>query len=403
MNYSSIPFLALAIHCIVNHTVIKNVHYRKNTRSGRSFRGLILSMIAFFASDCLWGLLYDADITGPVYVDTVVYSVLMMGTVFHWTRFVSLYFRDRGMDCSLLQFAGSLFVFFGAVSLVLNFFVPVLFRFDEAGTYHMEWLSIAAHVYKIVLFLAGAFSVLMARRGNPDSKNLPHAAVGISGVVMAGMVVLQILHPLLPFYSMACILGSCILHTFVVEELKEDRRLELEDLLRREEEKEQELGSAKVLAYTDPLTGVKNTLAYADFEDETNEQIAKGVLKDFGLVVFDLNNLKKTNDTKGHEAGDDLLKEASHTICDHFKRSPVFRVGGDEFVAVLEGEDYRNRYALLEAFNRRIEANLHTGGAVVASGLSVFRPGEDGSCRQVFERADRRMYGRKSVLKAMKV
>ena len=53
--------------------------------------------------------------------------------------------------------------------------------------------------------------------------------------------------------------------------------------------------------------------------------------------------------------------------------------------------------------NRRIEANLHTGGAVVASGLSVFRPGEDGSCRQVFERADRRMYGRKSVLKAMKV
>ena len=217
MNYSSIPFLALAIHCIVNHTVIKNIHYRKNTRSGRSFRGLILSMIAFFASDCLWGLLYDADITGPVYVDTVIYSDLMMGTVFHWTRFVSLYFRDRGMDCSLLQFAGSLFVFSGAVSLVLNFFVPVLFRFDEAGTYHMEWLSIAAHVYKIVLFLAGAFSVLMARRGNPDSKNLPHAAVGISGVVMAGMVVLQILHPLLPFYSMACILGSCILHTFVVE------------------------------------------------------------------------------------------------------------------------------------------------------------------------------------------
>ena len=53
MNYSSIPFLALAIHCIVNHTVIKNIHYRKNTRSGRSFRGLILSMIAFFAVDLI--------------------------------------------------------------------------------------------------------------------------------------------------------------------------------------------------------------------------------------------------------------------------------------------------------------------------------------------------------------
>ena len=403
MNYSSIPFLALAIHCIVNHTVIKNIHYRKHTRAGRSFRGLILSMVAFFVSDCLWGLLYDADMTVPVYVDTIIYSVLMMGTVFHWTRFVSLYFRDRGLDCSLLQFASSLFVFSGAVSLILNFFVPVLFRFDENGAYHMEWLSIAAHVFKILLFLAGAAYVMIARRRNPEGKNRPHVAVGISGVVMAGMIVLKILHPLLPFYSMACLLGSCILHTFVVEEMKEDRRLELEDLLRREEEKEQELGTAKVLAYTDTLTGVKNTLAYADFEDQTNERIANGTLKDFGLIVFDLNNLKKTNDTKGHEAGDDLLKEASHTICDQFKRSPVFRVGGDEFVVILEGEDFGNRYALLEAFNRRIEANLREGGVVVACGLSVFRPGEDRSCRQVFERADRRMYGRKSVLKAMKV
>ena len=135
----------------------------------------------------------------PVYVDTIVYTILMMGTVFHWTRFVSLYFRDRGLDCSLLQFAASLFVFCGAASLVLNFFVPVLFRFDEAGTYHMEWLSVSGHVFKILLFLAGAFYVLIARCRNPEGKNRPHVAVGISGVVMAGMVVLQILHPLLPF------------------------------------------------------------------------------------------------------------------------------------------------------------------------------------------------------------
>ncbi len=403
MNYSSIPFLALAIHCIVNHTVLKNIHFRKNTHTGQSFRGLVLSMAAFFVTDCLWGILYDAQLEVLLYADTVVYSFLAAGTVFHWARYVSLYFRDRGLDCSLLQLGGSVFVFFTAAALLLNFFVPALFRFSEAGIYEPGWLTYSGHVLKIFLFLSGAAFVLFSRRTRDGNKKSPHLAVAISGVVMAGMVVLQILHPLLPFYSMACVLGSCILHTFVVEEMKEDRRLELENLLRREEEKEQELGSTKVLAYTDPLTGVKNTLAYADFENQTNEQIAKGTLKDFGLVVFDLNNLKKTNDTKGHEAGDDLLREASHTICGQFKRSPVFRVGGDEFVAVLEGEDYVNRYKLLEAFNRRIEENLREGGVVVAAGLSVYRPGEDGGCRQVFERADRRMYGRKSVLKAMKL
>ena len=44
--------------------------------------------------------------------------------------------------------------------------------------------------------------------------------------------------------------------------------------------------------------------------------------------------------------------------------------------------------------------NRHTGKAVVASGLAEFRPGQDNSYRRVFERADRRMYMRKSTLKA---
>ena len=79
MNYSSIPILALAIHCIVNHTVLKNNHFRKNTRSGQGFRGLILSMAVFFLTDCLWGILYDAQLDVLLYADRVVYSFLATG------------------------------------------------------------------------------------------------------------------------------------------------------------------------------------------------------------------------------------------------------------------------------------------------------------------------------------
>ena len=47
-------------------------------------------------------------------------------------------------------------------------------------------------------------------------------------------------------YTIGCLLGSCVLHTFVVEDLKEERRLELEEMVRREKQKDRELGSATV-------------------------------------------------------------------------------------------------------------------------------------------------------------
>ncbi len=114
-----------------------------------------------------------------------------------------------------------------------------------------------------------------------------------------------------------------------------------------------------------------------------------------------MNDLKTTNDTKGHEAGDLLIREACQMICRQFKHSPVFRIGGDEFVAFLEGSDYANRKILLAGFEDQVEANLRAGRAVVSSGMAVFRYGHDKCFRRVFERADQRMYDRKGLLKSM--
>lgn len=60
----------------------------------------------------------------------------------------------------------------------------------------------------------------------------------------------------------------------------------------------------------------------------------------FAIVMFDVNDLKKINDTAGHQAGDQYLCEACKIICDIFKRSPVFRVGGDEFAVIAQNNDY---------------------------------------------------------------
>jgi diguanylate cyclase (GGDEF)-like protein len=211
----------------------------------------------------------------------------------------------------------------------------------------------------------------------------------------------MVLFPLQPFYSIGCLLGTCIIHTFVVSDMQDDRRIELEEMLRREAQQEKELGSAKKLAYTDSLTGVKSSHAYVEMIKKVDQRIAAGEIREFGVVVFDLNGLKTVNDTKGHDAGDQYIQGACRMICEQFKHSPVFRIGGDEFTAFLEGEDFRNRKILLAAFETQMDENVRQGKPVVASGMAVFRHGHDNSYRRVFERADQRMYDRKGALKAM--
>ncbi len=168
---------------------------------------------------------------------------------------------------------------------------------------------------------------------------------------------------------------------------------------KREQEKEKELGVAKTLAYTDPLTGVKSKAAYAEKEEECNSFIRDGTMTSFAVVVCDVNGLKQVNDTMGHKAGDELIRAACRIICEAFKHSPVFRVGGDEFVAVLSGQDFDRREEIMSEFNKLVEKNKKNMEVVIAAGMSDFEPGKDKGYHDVFERADAMMYIRKRELK----
>lgn len=400
MSYSSTAILALLVHCIINNDAIRNRHYRNTTPAGRAYRLLMLSVAAFYISDAFWGILYEAHMMTAVFADTVLYFAAMAATLFLWTRYVVNYLQERSWVIKVLYYIGWLFLASMSGVLILNFFMPVMFWFDEEGVYHAADLRYAILIIQVVLFMSSACYVLFISKGNNQSAKRRHLAIGLFGFAMGILVIVQVTYSLLPLYAIGWLLGTCILHTFVLEDMKEDRRLELEEMILREEKQKKELGSAKQLAYRDSLTGVKSYNAYVETEQEVNELIASNELQEFGVVVFDVNGLKHMNDTYGHEAGDRLLQDACRLICARFMHSPVFRIGGDEFVALLEGEDYQNRTSLLAEFETQADINLCNGSTVVASGLATFRPGEDYSYRQVFERADARMYDRKGLLKA---
>jgi len=158
---------------------------------------------------------------------------------------------------------------------------------------------------------------------------------------------------------------------------------------------------SEMLANTDPMTGVKNKLAFINKEKELDAAINDGHAPDFSIVVCDVNGLKKINDTLGHKAGDEYIRSACAMICDIFQHSPVYRVGGDEFVVIMTGRDYVIRRELMAALHDRSVDHITAGGAVVSGGISDYNAEEDNHAHAVFERADTGMYEEKRRLKSL--
>ncbi len=179
----------------------------------------------------------------------------------------------------------------------------------------------------------------------------------------------------------------------------------IEEEIMRSEEKERDLQSAKRMAHHDALTGVRNSNAFREYADSIDSELeAEGNHSPFGIVMFDINDLKRINDTRGHSFGDEAIQNASRMICNIYKHSPVFRMGGDEFIAFLSGHDYEQRDDLLKKAKSESLANKRSrSGPVVACGMAVYDPQIDHKIDSVYDRADKKMYENKKEIKTLSV
>ena len=165
------------------------------------------------------------------------------------------------------------------------------------------------------------------------------------------------------------------------------------------------IGDLNTRVFTDPLTKIKNKAAFSTACNEIQAQIDQGeAVQPFAIGIFDCNNLKSINDIFGHEKGDIYLRRASQTICDVFKHSPVFRIGGDEFAVILRNFDYEGRDVLLRQFkNVQVEINASNKNkwemVDVAVGMTEFDIKSDRYVTDVIRRADKIMYEDKRSLK----
>ena len=155
----------------------------------------------------------------------------------------------------------------------------------------------------------------------------------------------------------------------------------------------------------DALTGVSNRAFYERKTSIMNDNIrANPESLKFAICECDLNNLKIINDTYGHESGDFYIKTCCKTICNIFKHSPVFRTGGDEFVMILQNEDYERMDEIKKEINDLVFSEIKKPGSILekisfAAGFSKFNYKTDKTVGDVLNRADFEMYIHKKMIK----
>lgn len=165
-------------------------------------------------------------------------------------------------------------------------------------------------------------------------------------------------------------------------------------------------GKIGKIAYTDANTGIGNTAAFKLKMDSL--ETTRTNYSYIGIIQFDVNNLKIINDTKGHEAGDRLIKAAADIIDRSFGTiGTCYRVGGDEFVAIttyshapLACEEAISKFeSMIEQFNRNPTKPFELR---IAYGVAYYKNTENRyiSLKEVHKIADERMYNKKKELKA---
>ena len=147
------------------------------------------------------------------------------------------------------------------------------------------------------------------------------------------------------------------------------------------------------LSRVDTLTDVFNRNAMIEKMDQLAKQNVPA-----GLVYADVNNLKVINDSKGHEAGDQALRDSARMLMAEFGREHVYRAGGDEFVVMIpkiSEKEFNAEYKALVSNLKDLNHDLFSSGAYWCSDSSRIE--------EALRIADQQMYEAKRHFNEMRI
>ena len=233
--YSVIGFIAIAVQLIINFNVMF-VPERDNVRKvDRLYRRLMLAIFAYYITDAMWGILAGLNWIPLLFVDTTVYYVAMCSAIVCYYMYFVEYLEMTDWKGRLFTWFGAVFFVLEIISLVINFFYPCFFWFDETDAYVAGPIRYAALWIQVAMFAFSSLVTLLdALKTQGPSRNR-HVAIFFFSFIMLIAVIFQEKFPLLPFYALGCLLGSCVLHVYVIGDELQQNRVMLEDALNQAE------------------------------------------------------------------------------------------------------------------------------------------------------------------------
>jgi diguanylate cyclase (GGDEF)-like protein/PAS domain S-box-containing protein len=153
-------------------------------------------------------------------------------------------------------------------------------------------------------------------------------------------------------------------------------------------------------AFHDGLTGLANR---ALFRDRLDQAVARSLRSNdvLAVLVLDLDGLKQTNDSLGHDAGDELLRQVAERLTEITRPSDTLaRIGGDEFALLMDGSNQAQAVNLTRRLLERLSAPLTVANHELSVGASVgiaIHSGGEGDSEELIRNADVAMYAAKEA------
>lgn len=240
-----------------------------------------------------------------------------------------------------------------------------------------------AYSYAPLMIVLPAALIHALRRG---SRAAGFTLFGFGGVAIGGAaIMIEISGLLLGQLGADVILrGSLVLMSLATSAAVADRFMVMRMQLDRERSRAARLGA---MAYTDALTGLANRRAF----DES------AVLREgYGLIVADLDHFKRINDEGGHDAGDRVLVRVADTlrrVYEDCTQATTYRLGGEEFAAIVPADDPAELARHAEALRAAIEGDRGGEAALWALTASIgAAQGRNQALGDAFSEADEAMY-----------
>lgn len=221
MYYSVIGMIAIVLHLIMHHEFI--IHKIKKNEVNIAFKKYIFATLMYFVTDILWGIFNSLKLSGLLYIDTFLYYVSMALTIDFLCTYVTLYLNLRKGFGNFIRIFGSTFAILEIVLLIVNHFVHFFFWIYPDGTYQAYiYRYIALYMQVFLCLLLSVQTGVVMIKAEQDMKE-KYFTIFFFCSSLGVAIVLQILYPLLPIYSIGLLIGNSIIHTFVNEDEKEEQ------------------------------------------------------------------------------------------------------------------------------------------------------------------------------------